>query len=92
MGYLIALGEARSCLASLADSVDDVDLSAHFDHLLIELDGITGDVGPACYMIAAPPAELLGHLESAAGRLVAYGVDRLSLELLLFDAFDGPVS
>lgn len=45
--YLVALGEARSCLAALADSTDDVDLSIHYDHLLIELDGITDDIGPA---------------------------------------------
>lgn len=46
--FLVALGEARSCLASLADSTDDADMSMHYDHLLIELDFITGDIGSAC--------------------------------------------
>lgn len=63
LDYLIALGEARSCLAALADSTDDVDLSAHFDRLLIQFDIITGDVGHACSPVAGSRAEILARLE-----------------------------
>lgn len=86
VGYLIALGEARSCLAALADSTDDIDLSSHYDHLLIELDDITGDIGPACSPMTGTPAELLRQLEHALDRLAEYGVDGLNLELLLVAA------
>ena len=89
VGYLIALGEARPCLAALADSTDDIDLSSHYDHLLIELDDITDDVGPACTRMTGGRAELLGRLEESAHRLAGYGVDRLSLELLMVAASDG---
>jgi len=92
LDYLIALGEARSCLAALADSTDDLRLSAHYDHLLIELDFITGNVGPARSPIVGTRVELLRRLEVAVDRLVRYGVDGLSLELLLVSASDGPLS
>src|SRR5699024_7444165 len=83
VGYLIALGEARSCLAALADDAPTDGESAHFDRLLIELDGITGDAGPACSPMAETPAGLLSRLELATDRLIEYGVDRLSLELIV---------
>lgn len=91
IGYLTALGEARSCLAALADSTDSVDLSAHFDGLLIQLDIITGDVGPACSPVAGSRAEILARLEGAADEMLNLGgADGLSLGLLL-DAAMNPV-
>ena len=88
---LIALGEARSCLAALADSTDDVDLSAHFDRLLIQFDIITGDVGHACSPVAGSRAEILARLEGAVDEVLNLGgADGLSLELLL-DAAMNPV-
>lgn len=85
--YLVAPGEARSCLAALADSTDDVDLSIHYDHLLIELGGITGDIGPACSPMAGTKIELLDRLEAAVDAILTFGVvDGLSLELLLDSA------
>lgn len=90
--YLTALGEARPCLALLADSTDDTDLSIHYDHLLIELDRITGDVGPACSPMTGTTTELLDRLEFAVDAMLAHGdVDGLGLELLLAAATDGPV-
>lgn len=88
LGYLIALGEARSCLAALADSTDDVDLSAHLDRPLIQLDFINRDDG--CSRVTGTRTKLLGCLEDAVDRLVEFGVDRLSLELLLVRAVDSP--
>lgn len=81
--YLVALGEARSCLAALADSTDDVDLSVYYDRLLIELDFITGDVGPAYHPMIGTRDELLRRFDDAVDRLVDHGGDGLRLELLL---------
>lgn len=86
--YLLALGEARSCLAALADSSTDFYESSHYDRLLIQLDWITDDIGPATYPIAAGKAELLALLEAAVDRLIDLGTDGLSLELLIADATD----
>lgn len=84
--YSLALGEARSCLAALADSAADVEESVYCDRLLIKLDWITRDIGPATYPITASKAELLDRLEAAVDRLIDIGADGLSLELLLADA------
>jgi|SRR5665647_1413019 len=77
------LGEARSCLAALADSATDIDQSSHFDRLLIHLDEITGDVGPATSSADGDDADLIGRLESAVNRMIDLGCDALRLELLL---------
>ena len=85
--FLIALGEARSCLVALADSTDDFDLAIHYDHLLIELDGVTGDVGPACSPMTGTNTELLDRLEVAVDAMHRLGTpDGLSLEILLDSA------
>lgn len=91
LDYLYALGEARSCLAALADSTDDGDLSAHGDSLLIQLDFITEDVGAACFPVTGTRAALIAHLEGTVDRLIGYGVNGLSLELLL-DSARNPAS
>ena len=92
LGYLYALGEARSCLAALADLAAAVEESSYFDQLLIYLDLVTDGVGPACFPRTGTCAELLARLEGAVDRLVEYGVDGLSVELLLSRATDAPFS
>jgi len=90
--YLVALGEARSCLAALADPTVDVAMSIHDDDLLIELDGITGGIGPACSPTTGEKAALLQRLESAVDAMLDLGeVNGLSLGLLLAAATDAPV-
>jgi hypothetical protein len=64
-------------------------VSAHFDLLLIELEFITGDVGPDCSLMTGTCAELLDRLEDAVDCFVDCGVDGLSIELLLADAIAG---
>lgn len=78
------LAEARSCLAALADLATSADTTAAYERLLIDLDVITGDVGPATYLIVGVSVdELVERAEVALGCLTAYGVDALDVELLV---------
>ncbi len=47
--YAIALADARSCLAALADASTHFDESCRYDRLLIDLDGIHAGDFPATY-------------------------------------------
>jgi len=85
LGYAIALAEARSCLAALADTATDFDESIHFEHLLLDLDTMHPD-GPALYSLVGDRATLLQRLERAVDRMLELAGDGLSLELLLADA------
>lgn len=87
LAYAIALTEARSCLAALADRATDVYESSHYDRLLIDLDGLH-PWGPALWPMSGTKAELLDWLESAVDRMLDLGGDGLSLELLLMSAKD----
>lgn len=46
-GYAISFGEARSCLAALADTAPSVDESIYYDQLLLRLDLMHEDY-PGC--------------------------------------------
>lgn len=74
--YLVALAEARSCLAALADSAPTTDESSYFENLLIDLDLLTGDIGPATTPIHASWPTVLRRLEVALRRLGAIGEHR----------------
>lgn len=84
LAYDIALAEARSCLAALADGASDVDESSQVEHVLIALDELHPD-GPATYPLDGRQADLTRRLESAIDRMIELGGDALSLELLLAD-------
>jgi tRNA isopentenyl-2-thiomethyl-A-37 hydroxylase MiaE len=86
LGYAIALAEARSCLAALADTATDFDESIHFEQMLLELDGMHMEDFPALSHLVGDRAELLRRLEAAVDRMLDLGGDSLMLELLLFDA------
>ncbi|GAA2077551.1 hypothetical protein GCM10009821_16510 [Aeromicrobium halocynthiae] len=80
--HAVALAEARSCLAALADAAASVDSSA-YERLLIDLDVITNDVGPATYPIDDVGFdELVERAEHALDSLKTFGVDALSVKLL----------
>ena len=89
LAYAIALAQARSCLAALADAAPDICESSHYERLLIELDGLH-PVGPALSPIHGTKDELLDRLEVAVDQMISLGGDGLSLELLLVRAFDFP--
>lgn len=80
--YALVLAEARSCLAALADGATTADCGAAYERLLIDLDVLTCDVGPATYPIVSVD-ELVERAELALGCLTAYGVDGLEVELLV---------
>ncbi len=70
LAYAIALVEARSCLAALADGATDFDESVHFEHLLLDLDALHGDDAPALHPLTGDRAELLRRLEAAVDRML----------------------
>ena len=79
--YAIALADARSCLAALADAATDFDESVQFEHLLLALDALHPD-GPALYAVAGDRGALFDRLDVAVDRMLALGGDLLSLEFL----------
>jgi hypothetical protein len=80
----LVLAEARSCLAALADAATTVDRSAAYERLLIDLDVLTEDAGPATYPIVGVREEaLVARAEFALERLSGLGADGLSVELLI---------
>lgn len=83
--YAIALAEARSCLAALADGATDFDESIHFEHLLLDLDGMHMDY-PGLDLLDGDHSLLLRQLEVAVDRMIDLGGDGLALELLLAEA------
>jgi hypothetical protein len=85
LAYAIALADARSCLAALADATTDFDESSHFEHLLLDLDGLH-PIGPGLSPIVGTRAERLARLEDAVTAMIALGGDGLRLELLLVSA------
>lgn len=91
LAYAIALADARSCLAALADAATDFDESGRYERLLIDLDGIHAGDFPATYPMCGTTAELLARLEAAVDRMIELGGDALSLELFIADVV-GPIT
>jgi len=86
--YAIALAEARSCLAAVADAATDVYESSHYERVLIDLDSLH-PFGPALSPITGTKPELLDRMEAAVDHTLNLGEgDLLSLELLLVRATD----
>lgn len=84
LAHAIALDEARSCLAALADTATTLDASVAYEHALLYLDAIHGDYGPGIdYPTETDRSRLLRRAEAAIEALAMHGVDELSVELLL---------
>lgn len=75
LAYGIALAEARSCLAALADTASDLNESIHFERLLLDLDRLHPD-GPGLSMITGSKAELLDRLEYAVDGMIDDAANR----------------
>lgn len=89
LAHAYVLAEARSCLATLADSARPFEQSVAFDRLLLRLDWLHGDDTPACEpMPGVGRDELQRRAETAIEQLVEFGIDSLSIELLLADLED----
>jgi hypothetical protein len=83
--HAFTLAQARSYLAALADQASTIDASSAYEHVLIELDRIHGDESPAINGggLTEDRATLLAVATSALEELEQYGVDPLSVELIL---------
>jgi len=83
--HAFTLAQARSNLAALADQASTIDASSAYEHALIELDRIHGDDCPAIDSdrLTEDRAILHAVATSALEELEQYGVDPLSVELIL---------
>ena len=88
LAYAIALAEARSCLAALADTAQDINESIHCEHLLLDLDGLHS-FGPGLSPTSGTKSEHLDRLEAAVDKMIEFGGDGLALEMLLDSALFG---
>lgn len=79
------LAQARSSVAALADRAMTVDASSAYEHVLLELDRVHGDECPAAdtYGLTDDRDILLAVANSAIAELENYGIDALSVELIL---------
>jgi hypothetical protein len=79
------LAQARSCLAALADRALTIDASSAYERVLIELDRIHGDECPAADTkgLTEDRAILLAVATSALEKMEQYGVDPLTVELVI---------
>jgi hypothetical protein len=80
------LAQARTCLAALADAATSEDVSSAYEHVLIELDRIHCDESPDIYLDAVTQDQAIQFeiATSAIEDLKGYGVDALSVELVLW--------
>ena len=83
--HAFALAQARSYLAALADRASTIDASSAYEQVLIELDRIHGDESPAIDSEELPEDRAILHAvaTSALEELEQYGVDPLSIELII---------
>jgi hypothetical protein len=81
-----ALAQARTCVAALADAASSDDISSAYEHVLIELDRIHCDESPDIYLDAVTQDQAIQFeiATLAIEDLKGYGVDALSLELVLW--------
>ena len=80
------LAKARTYLAALADAASKEEASSAYEHVLIELDRIHCDESPDIYLDAVTQDQAIQFeiATSAIEDLKGYGVDALSVELVLW--------
>jgi len=84
LAHAIALAQARSAIAALADRATTRDASVEYERALMQLDWTHDDIGPGITPLLNNPSDvLLGIAETAIDQLPAFGVDALELELVL---------
>lgn len=84
LAHALTLGKARSHVAALADHAGTIRASIGYDRVLLELDLIHGDDIPAISAVSATSSdELFSIAESAIRDLPGYGIDPLTIELVL---------
>lgn len=82
--HIKTLASARSCIAALADNARTRSGAHAYERVLLELDAMFGDEGPAIETIPDGESEDV-HREAAAalGNLLRLGTDPLRTEILL---------
>ena len=85
LSHAVALAEARSCLAALADTAVSFEASVEYERVLLQLDWVHGDDVP--WLDASGRTDdrtvLFSLAESAIEGLVDFAVDPLQIELVL---------
>jgi hypothetical protein len=83
--HALTLAQARSYIAALADQASTIDASSAYEHVLLEIDRLHGDECPAIDGTGIPDERqiLLAVTFDAIEDLQTYGVDALSIELVL---------
>ncbi len=83
--HALTLAQARSYIAALADQASTIDGSSAYEHVLLEIDRLHGDECPAIDItgIAEERQLLLAVASDAIENLQTFGVDALSIELVL---------
>lgn len=84
LAHAIAIAEARSYVAALADTASTTLGSVAYDRVLIYLDAAHGDQGPALTDLPhIEPATLYRLAQQSIANLGTYGLDPLHIELIL---------
>src|SRR4051812_24725770 len=88
LSHACTLAQTRSYLAALADRASTIDASSAYERVLIGLDRVHGDEsptsdGPNSDALTEDRAILLAVTGSALEDLEQFGVDPLSVELIL---------
>lgn len=85
LAHAIALAEARTYVAALADHATTLEASLVYERTLLYLDSLHGDVVPALDAggLIRDRAALQVVAESAVEELIDHGVDALQVELVL---------
>ena len=96
LSHARTLCDARSALALLSDQACCLQASSAYEHVLITLDAIHGNDGPAIDTDGLPKTheDLATFAKHSLKQLRSHGVDALHVELMLamlFDAIDQDV-
>ncbi|CUR54284.1 hypothetical protein [Nocardioides sp.] len=84
LAHAVTLAEARSYVAVLADLAHTFDASVEYERVLLQLDWIHGDDGPALTTVLTVEREVIySAAEDAIEELATHGVDALQIELVL---------
>jgi hypothetical protein len=85
LSHAMTLADARSCVAALADQATDAHASSAYERVIVELDRIHDDDGPAVdsETLTKDRDLLLARATTAIEQLVGHSVDALQIELVL---------
>lgn len=84
LAHAVAIAEARTYIAALADTATTVLSSVAYDRALIYLDSVHGDQAPALTGIPfGQPATLYQLAQQSVTDLGTYGLDPVHIELTL---------